>query len=521
MIENLHKISQSQIKASNTDNKLVEQCLYEVEEIADMIASNLPEQDPKAFARETMDIIKSPVQGKEKWSLSDTQAFHVLGTISQGLVQAKENKLPIMLSSNLLNNIKHDGLFNHRTSLKSLSQSTGLLQLGTQENNIGNYIYELLPAYIIDKGSALDQENFLLRKLCPPTSIGARNGQIDRGQKVFGRSVPADYQGAQPLQNGMNSYSTKFATGRFSGGNVRFNPEEMLFTREKGTMGWENGRAGLAQRLAYETRYMENRLQVGVNLDIRDMFLKNQFSYSANQTTNIVSAGIPTANVYKVSAQNSIGTYSKSTKVFTPNPNSNALQEISFALATYDVYKKFQSNIKSMIVDPQVYIALMNSPASQARLTQFGITRNDPAEAKGLLVPYYTTAQYYNFEIVQEPMSWTNSLDAENDFLMYGASAFDPNATDSDLANMFNGILAVDVRDQNAPSIGTLMISPEVTAGDYITGGTTGMAIRLFDFTNITPFDPHLELMGFMNYAPVPLSPKSILTIDFNVEIVA
>lgn len=470
---------------------IVQDALYRAKKVSKMILSDMHKQNPHAFTKEVLQSTDS--LGGIKIKATEFQQKHFLKNVQRAING---------------DTIDTKACIDYERTGKSKMQLSD-----PQGSALGNYTLQLAMMYILEFGSNLDQNQFLLRKYFPDIPTTALEVQIDRGSAVYGRLNAADYNMPLPIRNRMNSYGYKYEAQRYSE-EVRIQPRDMLFTRNKGTNDIADGAAGLEQLLSYETLYGVTRIETSKNLDLADSVLRNGFTYPVN-STNTLSSGIPAQNTFTFPAP--VGTYDSATGVMTPNDSLDIMKVLGAMLSGWQPLIAANKYVREIIIHPLVYTAIVQNAFFQSWLKQGYVTR-DSVQMEDTILRFYTIKGFDNVKFVSADTSWlptptdqASSVFAENQYVMGGNNTTITNAS-------FKGFIGIDPSTQGG-TLGGVLIAPDVLSGSYVSGAS-GYGVQVYDMTYMEPASPHLKVVPFATYTPAPWFKEAIFTVDFQVTIV-
>ena len=474
---------------------IVNDALRKGSQVADMLSKNYHVQDGTGFGKEVVQTMDS--LGGIKLQASESQKLHMLKNIDK--ITKGQYGVNMTKCIDYQNNP-------NKTDKMQLSDPQG--------SALGNYTLTLAMMYILEFGSNLDQNKFMLRKYFPDIPSSALETQIDRGSAVYGRLNAADYNMPLPIRTRINSYGYKYEASRY-GEEVRIQPREMLFTREKGSADIANGAAGLEQTLSYETLYGVVRIETSKNLDLADAVLRNGFNYPVG-STNGISSGIPSQNTFTFPA--AVGTYDTTTGLMVPNDSLDVMKVLGAMLVGWLPLIAANRYVREIIIHPLVYTAIVQNAFFQAWLKEGFVTR-DSVTMEDTILRFYTIKGFENVRFVSADTSWTpeatnyatNSF-AQNSYVIGGSNQTITNDT-------FKGFIGIDPSTQGG-TLGGVIISPDVLAGSYVSGAS-GYGVQVYDMTAIEPASPHLKVVPFATYIPAPWFKEAIFTIDFQVNIIS
>lgn len=482
--------SSSIIKSAD---KIINDAFRKGAHVADMVAKGAM-SDGQLFAKEMSDTMQE--LGGHKLQLSEDRKIAFMKKVSH--IYKGDYGFDVSLC------LDHE---------RKPNKSNKMQLADPQGSTLGNYTLQLAMMYILEFGSNLDQNKFLLRKYFPDIPASALEVQIDRGSAVNGRLNGADYNMPLPIRTPMNSYAYKYESERYAE-EVRIMPRGMLFTREKGSNDITNGAAGLEQTLSYETLYGVVRIETSKNLDLADSVLRNGFNYPVG-SNNTTSSGIPSVNTFVFPAP--VGTYTAATGIMTPNNGLDVMAVLGAMLAGWLPLVAANRYVREIILHPLVYTAIVQNEYFQTWLRQGFVTR-DQTEMEDTILRFYTIKGFENIRFVSADTSWTpnatnqatNSF-AQNKYVISGSN------TTSLTSASFRGFVGIDPSTQGG-TLGGVIISPDVLAGSYMSGAS-GYGVQVYDMTAIEPQSPHIKVVPFATYTPAPWFKEAIFTIDFNVTI--
>ena len=472
---------------------IVQDALYRAKSVSKMILSDVHKKDPYGFSREVLQTTDS--LGGIKLKASDYQKKHFLKNIERATTGET-------IDTKACLDYERTGKANTKMQLAD-----------PQGSSLGNYTLQLAMMYLLEFGSNLDQNKFMLRKYFPDIPTTALEVQIDRGSAVYGRLNAADYNMPLPIRKRINSYGYKYEAQRYSE-EVRIQPRDMLYTRYKGSNNIADGAAGLEQSLSYETLYGVTRIETSKNLDLADAVLRNGTTYPVN-SANVLSSGIPSQNTFTFPA--AVGSYDSATGIMTPNDSLDIMKVLGAMLAGWLPLIAANRYVREIILHPLVYTAIVQNAFFQSWLKQGFVTR-DSVEMEDTILRFYTLKGFDNIKFVSADTSWlptatdqANNVFAENQYVMGG------NSYNSITNASFKGFVGIDPSTQGG-TLGGVLIAPDVLAGSYVSGAS-GYGVQVYDMTYIEPASPHLKVIPFATYTPAPWFKEAIYTIDFQVTV--
>lgn len=225
---------------------------------------------------------------------------------------------------------------------------------GGGDSFVGQYTFQIMNRLLQDISPDNDISDSPFNMILPFVTNNAVEVQQDKYSSNYGWA--GDSNGIEGIQNEVPLLA---ANGEVYSGFMydaisRIKGKDLVTLRELGVADTKS--QGLMQRIMMQQILLIQQVLNTVELNRIESINKGSFTFKGVP----VSSQIPASNIYYSSA--SLGTYTRSTNVFTPNAalTANLLKELSFAL-TY--IKNTGNKIKHVMMDNITYGALFNSQA--------------------------------------------------------------------------------------------------------------------------------------------------------------